>query len=77
MAKIEVASENRQFLTDLFAQNKQHRVIIDAAFDHGFGTFYADSETEPEVAMLRIGVFTQFGGDLQHPALHDLLEGVS
>ena len=39
-----------------FIPEDKYRVIIDAAFDHGFGTFYADSETEPEVAMLRIGV---------------------
>lgn len=54
---------NRRILSDLFAQYKRQRVIIDAVIDYGYGTAYTDSANSPKVALLKFGYFSLLAGD--------------
>ena len=73
---LQIAPENRSCVAPLFAGHQRQRVLIDAVFDHSFGTVVADSETEPEIAVVQIEVFTLVGGDPDHKSLGDILEGL-
>ena len=67
----------REALTGLFANHRRQRVLIDAVLGHLFGTAVAGSETEPEVAMLRIGFCTLLGGNPEHPVAYELIKDLS
>ena len=73
----DIIPSNRSILSDLFANHKRQRVVIDAVFDFPFGEAFADSETMPKVAMLRMGTFIILGGNPNHPAVPELLKDLS
>jgi GNAT superfamily N-acetyltransferase len=73
----DIAPNNRSILSGMFANHKRQRVVINAAFYFSFGKAFADSETVPEVAMLRMGTITLLGGDPTHPAVPELFKDLS
>jgi hypothetical protein len=63
---IEIPFSNRTPLTPLFANHTRQRVLIDAILEQPYGQAFADSESDPQIARLQLGVFKIFAGDANH-----------
>ena len=73
----QIDPDNRHVLEPLFAPCTLLRVIIDAVLEQGYGTAVADSEQEPEVALLALDVHAVLGGRPDHPFARELIQGLS
>ncbi|MDP6038528.1 MAG: GNAT family N-acetyltransferase, partial [Candidatus Latescibacteria bacterium] len=71
---ITIPPEKRHILAPLFKNHKRQRVIIDAALEQPYGEAVADSEHNPKIARLHLGVFTLFGGEPHHPGANELIQ---
>jgi GNAT superfamily N-acetyltransferase len=73
----QIAADERNKLTGLFANHKRMRMVIDAVLEGQFGTAFADTEDEPQLAQLTLRkAFQVFGGDSQHPLAREVLQNL-
>jgi len=69
-----ITPENRSTLADLFANHRRQRLVINSVLEHPFGTAIADAENSPKVARLKLGGFTLFAGNPDHPVASRLIQ---
>ncbi len=74
---VPIKPEKRHALTELFAHYPWQRVIIDAVLEEGYGSVAADSEEEPEVALLKLDILAMPAGNLDHPLARDFIQELS
>ena len=68
-----LSPDQRHNLTSLFQHHKRQRVIIDAILQQPYGQALADSQANPQLARLHLGIFTLFAGNPNHPKAEMLI----
>lgn len=63
-------------LSGLFASHTWPRAIIDAVLEGSAGEAICDDYTKPNVSRLTVQLFHILGGDVNHPAAHDLVRSL-
>lgn len=72
-----VTPDSIHLVSDLFAEHRRRRHLIDHGIENEVGTAFVDSPSHPAVAVLTVGRVTLFGGDPEHPSAKGIVASLS